>query len=294
MAPSLAAYVSAPVTANPKIRLVIVVVHGAGRDAKPAFNSAMNMVALAKFPKDEVLVISPQFLNQYDLRKNSDGTDALYWFGIDWIFSEKALNSDITTYGAIDRLVARLSDKRLFPKLQRIMIVGHSAGGQFVQRYAMVGKAAEELKPTKIELRYIVANPSSFVYPLSNRPSPPAAGACPLFNDWRYGLKSMPSHISARSETELVQAYLKLNITYLNGASDNDPNNPSLDRGCEAETQGVSRLDRGQKFFTALTNNFGVPKEQKICLVQGVAHEEEKMLASECALVSTFGELWKH
>ena len=165
--PTLAAFLSQPFEANAKIRLAMLIVHGAGRDAKPAFESASQMVAVANVPKDAVLIIAPQFLNQYDSATNGDGTKALYWNGIDWIFSEKALNGTVSSYGAVDRIVALLSDRKRFPALQRITIVGHSAGGQFVQRYAMVGRATDELSHTGLDLRYIVANPSSYVYPVA-------------------------------------------------------------------------------------------------------------------------------
>ena len=289
--PTLAAYLSQPFEANATIKLAVLIVHGAGRDAKPSFDSALQMVAIGNVPKEEVLVIAPQFLNQYDNATNSDGSKALYWHGIDWIFSEKALNGPVSTYGAIDRIVALLSDRNRFPALQRIMIVGHSAGGQLVQRYAMVGRATDALGHSGLDLRYIVANPSSFVYPVAWRPRPEIVKGCPLYDKWRYGMGDIPANVSERSKDALVRSYLKLNITYLNGTADNDPNNPFLDRGCEAETQGVSRLDRGQRFFAMLSKRFGRPSRQKICYVPGVAHEETKMLVSECSIKASFGGL---
>jgi hypothetical protein len=166
-----------------------------------------------------------------------------------------------------------------------------SAGGQFVQRYAMVGRATDELSHTGLDLRYIVANPSSYVYPVAWRPRQEISKGCPLYNKWRYGMDDIPANISERSKAALVHAYLKLNITYLNGTADNEPNNPSLDRGCEAETQGISRLDRGQRFFAMLSDHFSRPSGQKICYVPGVAHEETKMLVSECSIEASFGGL---
>lgn len=40
----------------------------------------------------------------------------------------------------LDRIIALLSDVHLYPSLKQIVITGHSAGGQTVQRYALVSR----------------------------------------------------------------------------------------------------------------------------------------------------------
>jgi hypothetical protein len=76
-----------------------------------------------------------------------------------------------------------LADRSLFPNLKAVVLAGHSGGGQLVQRYAVVGKAAAALTSTGIHLRYVVANPSSYLYFSDERPS--RGGGCRDFKHWK-------------------------------------------------------------------------------------------------------------
>jgi trehalose 6-phosphate synthase len=60
---------------------------------------------------------------------------------------------------------------RFFPDLKTVVLAGHSGGGQLVHRYAVVGKAPAALASAGIHLRYVVANPSSYVYFSDARPA---------------------------------------------------------------------------------------------------------------------------
>jgi hypothetical protein len=84
----------------------------------------------------------------------------------------------ISSFGAIDALVERLCDRKRFPNLRRIVVIGHSAGGQFVHRWALSsnswlfgnGQFAHRYAPGADlpNVRVIAANPRSFAY-LDNR-----------------------------------------------------------------------------------------------------------------------------
>ena len=63
---------------------------------------------------------------------------------------------EISSYTIMDSLIAHLL---IFSKLQDIALVGNSAGGQFVNRYAAGSDQEGEGK-----IRYIVSAPSSYVY----------------------------------------------------------------------------------------------------------------------------------
>ena len=45
-----------------------------------------------------------------------------------------------------------------------MVIFGNSAGGQFVNRYAAVGRGPGALAARGIQTRFIVANPSTYLY----------------------------------------------------------------------------------------------------------------------------------
>ena len=60
------------------------------------------------------------------------------------------------SFNAMDNLLADM--KRRWPSLQTITVAGFSAGAQFVQHY--VGFA----HPPAVRLRYVVADPGSWLY----------------------------------------------------------------------------------------------------------------------------------
>ncbi len=51
------------------------------------------------------------------------------------------------------------------------VIAGHGMGGDFVQRYAAFGQAPDILEKEGIGVRFIVANPSSYLYFTASRTS---------------------------------------------------------------------------------------------------------------------------
>lgn len=53
-------------------------------------------------------------------------------------------------------------DRTTYPNLRKILIVGFSAGGQFVQRYALGGMGASNLV-SAVDVAYFVLSPSSYV-----------------------------------------------------------------------------------------------------------------------------------
>ena len=79
------------------------------------------------------------------------------------------------------------------------MIAGHSAGGQFANRFA----AAHPAQP---ETRYIVANPSSYLYLDAQRRedlwldkfSIPKSDVCFNYNHYKYGTEILNAYMLAR------------------------------------------------------------------------------------------------
>ncbi len=58
-----------------------------------------------------------------------------------------------------------------------------------MQRYAIVGHQIAAVEKTGIALRYVVANPRSY---LCFDAYCPETGHCPAFNNWKYGLRAGP------------------------------------------------------------------------------------------------------
>jgi hypothetical protein len=147
--------------------------------------------------------------------------------------------SGISSYDIMDKLIEYIitakkkqqqhgdgDDDFLFPNLNKISVMGHSAGGQYVQRWSLLSSSSiifddtniDETRSTTatssssrgIEIRTIVANPRSYCY-LDNRrmikkksesnnnnddayefdvPSRNDINKCPSYNMWEWGLES--------------------------------------------------------------------------------------------------------
>jgi pimeloyl-ACP methyl ester carboxylesterase len=196
-----------------------------------------------------------------------------------------------------------LANEKLFPNLQTIVLAGHSAGGQLVQRYAVAGKAPETL-PSRLHVRFVIANPSSYAYFSPERPvlDPSArefAFALPIktcggdYDHWKYGLLEAPPYLASVDPEHIEQRYIHRDVIYLLGTADTDPNHPELDKSCSGELQGPSRFFRGKAYFRYLQlrhPELTQPNSpQRLFFVPGVAHEAERMLNFACGLAALFG-----
>jgi hypothetical protein len=64
-------------------------------------------------------------------------------------------------------MLGMLTNRELYPNMNKISILGHSAGGQMVQRYSLMSllAAAYDVEEVDwIDMQFIVANPSSYTY----------------------------------------------------------------------------------------------------------------------------------
>lgn len=52
-------------------------------------------------------------------------------------------DKSMTSFEAMDLLTAWMTDRARFPRLNTIVINGHSLGGFFAHRYAMIGRPAQ-------------------------------------------------------------------------------------------------------------------------------------------------------
>jgi hypothetical protein len=144
-----------------------------------------------------------------------------------------------------------------------------------------------------VKVRYVVANPSSYVYFSAGRPNaeggfgPFDARRCPDYDQWKYGMAGAPSSIEAAA---LEQAYAGREVIYLLGGADTDPNHPALDKSCAAEAEGPTRLTRGQAYFRYLTARDGAALTHRLHMIPGVGHDGYRMLTSACGLAALFDQ----
>jgi len=263
-----------------KIERVLIVIHGRLRNAETYRKSAESAAELAG-QTAHTLVIAPQFLNESDVALYSLPATVLRWQGNEWMGGGLSAGPNpLSSYAALDEIVARISDRKQFPDVKQIVIFGHSGGGQVVQRYALLAKDQPALKTNGIRLRYVVANPSSYAYFNEQRPVAFDHAKCAGFNRWKYGLADMPVYAGGQTPLQLESSYVKREVIYLLGQQDTDPNHPALDKRCEAEAQGAYRLERGKLYFGYLLRRHPEGVNQRLVEVPGVGHNGDGMLTS--------------
>ena len=97
----------------------------------------------------------------------------------------------------MDSLLARLAPEP--GPDPAVVVFGNSAGGQFVNRYAAVGRGPDVLAARGLRVRFVVANPSTYLY--FGRERPVAVPDAAHVNDWRYGFDHAPGYVDATPET---------------------------------------------------------------------------------------------
>ena len=282
----------------PAIRRVVIVIHGYERNAA---DYARNMMALG--PPADTLVVAPQFLAPEDVAAHQLPDAILRWAHDLWSSGYPAMGpSTPSSFTALDAVLAKLADRTSFPNLTTIAVSGFSAGGQVVQRYAIVGRGEATFGTTPIHLRFIVGSPSSYAYFGDERPLPDGsfavfadASACPDFNRWKYGLAGdLPPYIAAAAAALSAQGlewrYAARDIVYLVGSNDTDPNHRFLDKSCAGEAQGPNRLSRMQSFFAALKLREGSALKHRMWVIDGPAHNEARVLGSPCGRAVLFSD----
>jgi len=288
---------------NDAIERALIVIHGSGRNADSYFVSAMAAALLAG-TLDNSLVISPRIASKSGGAcddKLDDGE--ISWMcgaGEDWRGGGSAEGiAGINTFSLVDELVRKVARRELFPNLRTIVVTGHSAGGQFVARYAAVSRAEEGLG---VPVRYIVANSSTYLYLDATRL---AAGAtcsekggctgefrrfsegrnCTTFNNWRYGMEKRNGAGASVSEDDLRRQIASRDVTYLLGEFDTLPVY-GFDGSCPAMAQGPSRLARGITYWNYLRSKYAA--KHKLVVVPACGHNGRCMYTADIALPLLF------
>jgi pimeloyl-ACP methyl ester carboxylesterase len=271
-----------------EVTRVVVIFHGAGRDAIGYFDTAKKARELAGEQGVGAMIIAPHFLEREDLKTNPppDEKGLLRWEPDGWKHGWPAmLPAPLSSFEAIDAIVDRLADRTIFPNLTQVVLAGHSAGGQILQRYAIVGPGAPKLTALGIHVRYVVANPSSYAYFSKDRPVP--SKWCWEVNNWGYGMNKRPPYAAKGTSADFERAYVGRDIVYLLGAQDIYPSGEDIDTTCAAKAQGSCRLFRGHAYFAYMQRrNPGIT--HRLHEVPGAGHSAGQMFRSPCGVAVLF------
>lgn len=145
---------------------LLVVIHGALRDSGPL--SWPRRRCPAGSSGTHALIVAPQFLADVDIAVRAHVPEStLYWDVEGWKGGLPAIgHAAVSSFTAMDSLLLQLTGPEMLPDHRKpvVVIAGNSAGGQFVNRYAAVGRAPETLAERGMPVRFIIANPSSYLY----------------------------------------------------------------------------------------------------------------------------------
>jgi pimeloyl-ACP methyl ester carboxylesterase len=268
------------------------------RNGDTYFELAQRSCALAGGSAADTLLIVPQFLATADVEAHEVPSSTLHWDWTSWMGGENAEGpAPISSFDVLDAILHTLASREQFASLAEVVIAGHSGGAQVVQRYAVVARDEAPLAARGIALRYVVANPSSYVYFDAMRPVASGEFAafdramCPSFNRWKYGLEDLPGYAGdAASAAALEARYAQRDVTVLLGGADCDPQHPALDRSCAALAQGEHRLGRGLAYarYMTLRHPEGLAKHRTY-VIDGVGHDAKGIFASAQGLAALFG-----
>jgi hypothetical protein len=274
---------------------IVVMLHGRLRDADAYLRSTQCALAASSVDQAKVLLAVPQFLATADVEHHAAGNDCLHWEWTAWMGGLDARGpAPLSSFDVLDALVDRYLDNRTYPAVREIVIAGHSGGAQVAHRHAILSDAATRCRARGVTLRYVIANPSSYVYFDALRPQSNGTfreldrAACPGFNEWKYGIEKLPRYAQAVDPHALERRYMNHDVSYLLGALDDDPHHPALDRSCAALAQGPHRLARGRAYYAYLGARHPQMRHQ-LHEVPSAAHSGDAMFVSEAGVRALFG-----
>ncbi|MGH7623469.1 MAG: alpha/beta fold hydrolase, partial [Gemmatimonadaceae bacterium] len=157
---------------NKTVTRALIMVHGADRNADHYFETAAAAGFLAG-ALDNTIIIAPRFAAGHD----TVATNEVVWprSGDSWRSGGMSTsNTSLSSFDFVDEILRALANRKRFPNLTSIVVTGHSAGGQFANRYEMSNKVDGTLNG--VSLTYVVANPSSYAWPAAVRPLPVGDG----------------------------------------------------------------------------------------------------------------------
>jgi pimeloyl-ACP methyl ester carboxylesterase len=254
----------------------VVVVHGINRNAQDYFRSIARAAADVG-GTENTIIVAPHFQIEKDEREDHD----VYW-------TDSGRNSwkdgggtveptGLSSFTVMDEILTMLADKDRFPLLAWITLVGHSAGGQFTQRYAANGRAPDTLRG--VTIGYVTANPSSYLYLNPYRPTGEnLRESCPGYNDYKYGLERRNEYCSVLNDEQIRQQYISRRVTYLLGSADVDQDQ-DLEMDCAANAQGRTRFQRGRLYYSTIRTFFPSAQHDMV-IVPGVGHDHDAMFNS--------------
>ena len=291
--------------AHAGVTRAVIVIYGAERDANGAL---AGLSALAGAANEVTMIMAPQFLLPSDIGRFADhlperGRTFAAWQMAGWQAGDDSIPAQsqkgVSSFTVIDLLLMYLADRKAFPDLTTITVAGFGAGGNFVQRYAAFGMAADALTRQNIELRLIVADASSYLYVTAVRPLwtkeggrkgfvRPDAAACPAYNAYPYGLDHLNDYARRIGSNAAKTAYATRLVTYLN----TDVPDAVPESNCAVLAEGTDSVTRAANYQAYIQSLYGdvAAKTQNFMLAKDASNDAVSLFGSACGMSVLFGD----
>lgn len=279
-----------------------IMVHGTNRNAEDYFRWALAST-IAADRLGRTAVVAPHFKARLSpSRGDAVAPGEWFWTNEGWKAGLAALNGPVTSYDVMDSILECFNDPQRFPDLREVVVAGHSAGGQFVQRYAAFNRQEPKMR---VRVRYVPANPSSYVYPDAMRLAQggscsPQSGCtagfavywdasnCTTYDQYRYGLGELQGYAAGMDPETVRKQFAARDVTYLVGELDTRTDDPNLDKSCPAQAQGPNRRERGTTFWNYMKQRFQA--RHSFALAPGCGHAAVCVFAGPAGVKAVFRE----
>lgn len=277
-----------------KIERVVIILPGQWRDSWSSINTLGNALRVAEkyselnVNEDNILLLSPVFLNQNDHKRGALKSDEIYFQDSGWAAAGTTRGPDdfrgISSYSVIDHFVDFAFNTSNFPNMKRVVIAGHSMGAQAALRYAILRKSQKHDK----KISYWVGNPGSFLYLDDKRPMSNHTSNCSDYNNFPMGFHgSHPKYVSQDFENsdKIVSRFENRRVHYSFGMDDNGGRSDK----CSVNAQGPNRLARGALWIKHLARVYGgFPDTHSVDFASCISHQDYPMFAHYEALKFLF------
>jgi len=282
------------------IERLVISIHSLSYSAKNYLQYVLEAGKLKQDELDKTIIVAPHFLKKNKIPKNLEN-DILFWDVFPFWGSSKARvkrenkRVRVSAYQVIDEIMLYFVKSGLYPNLEKVVLLGHSAGGQFVNRYSACNIISNELKNSyDIEVKYLVMAPSSYVYMDSRRiventrnkfdiPRFDKRKEAPKYNNYGYGLDKLYKYLKKIGKYSIINQFKNRKILYLIGSKDNADNHKYLAKSPGAMMQGKNRLERAINYFNYLKFFYGkeIMKNQNLKIIKNIKHSGRKLIKSK-------------
>jgi hypothetical protein len=296
-------------TGSPAITTAVVIVHAIERNAHAEYKM-MRSLAEQAHASPSTLVVAPLFPTpageRCDGRTDEPSPQDLVWTCSGYKDGAQAIGGPgplLDSYAVMDQLLAAITDRTLYPNLQRLVVTGIGAGGQFTLRYA-----AATQSPAAAQAHFVVVDSGSFLYFDPARPGPELSCAidggcdgslsspyadgleCPAYDDFPYGIELPFGAAALQPATTLKANLLSRQVALLVGDEDTLAHSAGtdLDTSCQANAQGLDRRSRAINYWNYLQAQ-GATSSPALFVVPGCAHGRECAYSSSIGLAQVFG-----